>query len=95
MQKYILTQCYLSKNKVKLKVDFYDFYSEKDLEKNYKNIQDIIHKSIESLTKKDLIISFGKRTAFKWFIEKVKLTANGKNLAKEIILKKQRKLPIK
>jgi len=95
LQKYILLQCYLSKDKSKLKVDFYDFYSKQDLEKNYKNVQDAIHKSLENLTKKDLLISFGKKTAYKWFIEKVKLTANGRNLVREIISKKQRKLPIK
>ena len=95
LQQYILTQCYFSKDDVNLKVDFYDFYPKKDLEKNYKNIQDTIHKSLESLTKKDLIISFGKKTAYKWFIEKVKLTAKGRNLAKEFISKRQRKLPMK
>ena len=95
LQNYILTQCYLSKDKVRLKVDFYDFYPKKDLEKNYKSIQDVVHKSLESLTKKDLIISFGKKTSYKWFIEKVKLTVNGRNLAKEILFKRQRKLPIK
>ena len=95
LQKYILNQCYLSKNKAKLKADFYSFYSKKELEKNQRNITDVIHRSLESMVAKDFLIAYGKKTSQKWFIQKVKLTSEGKRVAKEIIKQRQRKLPIK
>lgn len=94
LQKYILSQCYFSKG-AKLKADFYNFYSKKKIERNKKNVQDIIHKSLESLIFNDLLIAFGRKTAQKWFIDRVKLTRQGRKLAREIIKSRQRKLPIK
>ena len=94
LQKYILNQCYL-KNNAGAKADFYGFYPKKEIDKNKKGIQDIIHKSLESLVAKDLLVAFGRKTAKKWFINKVKLTPKGKRAAKEIIKQRQRKLPIK
>ena len=95
LQKYILNQCYLSKNTAKPKADFYSFYSKKELEKNKRNIIDIVHRSLESMIKKDLIIAYGKKTSQKWFIQKIKLTNEGGRIAQEIIKQRQRKLPIK
>ena len=95
LQKYILNQCYLSRKKAKLKADFYSFYPRKELEKNQRNIADVIHRSLESMIIKDLLIAYGKKTSQKWFIQKVKLTSKGKRVAKEIIGQRQRKLPIK
>jgi len=94
LQKYILNQCYL-KNGGGLRGDFYGFYSKKELAENKKNREDIIHNSLESLVAKDLLVAFGRKTAQKWFINKVKLTAKGRKIAKEIIKQRQRKLPIK
>jgi len=95
LQKYILNQCYLSRNKAKTRADFYNFYSKKELEENKRNIADVIHRSLESMIMKDLLIAYGKKTSQKWFIQKVVLTGQGKRMAKEIIKKKQRRLPIK
>ncbi len=95
LQKYILAQCYSSKNSLCPKANFYGFYLKKEFDKNKKGIQDIIHRSLESLVAKDLLIAFGRKTAKKWFINKVKLTPGGKRTAKEIIKQRQRKLPIK
>jgi len=95
LQKYILAQCYSSKNSLCPKANFYGFYLKKEFDKNKKGIQDIIHRSLESLVAKDLLIAFGRKTAKKWFINKVKLTPKGKRAAKEIIKQRQRKLPIK
>jgi len=95
LQKYILGQCYLNKNGLAAKADFYGFYPKKEFEENKKNIQDIVNKSLESLVAKDLLVAFGHKTAQKWFINKVKLTPGGKRAAKEIIKSKQRRLPIK
>jgi len=91
LQKYILQKCYNYKSS--LPVDFYDFYKGKD--KRHKLVQDIIHKSLDSLVAGDLLTALGKKTAQKWFIHKVKLTNLGRKKAISIIKNKQRKLPIK
>ena len=41
------------------------------------------------------MIGFGKRTTHKWFITHVQLTKNGLKLAEQILLERQRKLPLK
>jgi hypothetical protein len=94
LQKYILSRCRLNDGNG-AKADFYGFYSKKKLGENKRNIEDIIHNSLESLVAKDLLVAFGRKTAQKWFINKVKLTAEGRRTAKEIIRERQAKLPIK
>ncbi len=95
LQKYILTSFYLNKQNVKFKKDFYSFYPTEKFKKDKKSIQDIIHKSLENLTAKDLLASYGRKTAEKWFIDKVRLTGQGRHLALKMIKNRQRKLPIK
>ena len=91
LQKYVLEKCYNYKSS--FPPDFYDFYAKKN--KSKKLIQDIIHKSLNSLVENDLLVAQGKKTAKKWFIQKVKLTALGRKNAVAILKNKQRKLPIK
>jgi len=95
LQKYILTICREKKEAGELKVAFYKFYSEKELIEKKKIIQDIVHKSLENLVAKDLLIAYSRKTAQKLFIKKVKLTRKGKKVAHELIKDRQRKLPIK
>lgn len=94
LQKYILTKCYYEKNGIVGKRELYDFYSKSELEKKI-NIQVVLQKSIETLVKKDLLISHGHKTAKKWFVHKVRITSRGKKIIKQLIKKRQRKLPIK
>ena len=91
LQKYILEKCYNFKGS--LPADFYGFHGKSA--KSKKIIQDIIHKSLDSLVVGDLLTAFGKKTAKKWFIHKVKLTNLGKKIAIKIIKNRQRRLPIK
>lgn len=91
LQKHILEKCYNYKSSSP--EDFYDFYGEKT--KSRKLVQNIIHKSLDSLVGKDLLAAQGKKTAQKWFIYKVKLTNLGKKTARWINKGKQGKLPIK
>jgi hypothetical protein len=95
LQQFILEKCKTSQNKLVSMVDFFAFYSNKDIEVNKKQIRDIIHRSLDNLVAKDYLISFGRKTANKWFIEKVKLTAKGRTAGKFIIESKQKKLPLK
>ena len=94
LQKYIIKICGAN-NGLGRKEDFYGFYDRSEIEKHKKTIQDTIHKCLESLVAKDLMVAYGKKTAQKWFIEKVKLTHQGRQEAKEILKKRQAKLPIK
>jgi hypothetical protein len=94
LQKFILEKCYEKKSRQALKTEFYEYYGKKKKEEKLK-MQVAVHNSIENLVIKDLVIAFGRKTREKWFIEKVKLTAQGKRKAKELIKEKQRKLPIK
>jgi DNA-binding MarR family transcriptional regulator len=95
LQKYILTKCYYDRNSIAGKHEFYSFYSKNELEKHKKSVQDTVHKSIDSLVEKDLLVAYGHRTAHKWFIHKVRITSRGKKLIRELIKGRQRKLPIK
>ena len=94
LQKYILKTCGANNGQGK-KDDFYDFYSISELDKHKKTIQDTIHKCLETLVAKDMMVAYGKKTAQKWFIDKVRLTNSGKQAAKEIQKTRQAKLPIK
>lgn len=94
LQKFIITNCGENKSFVK-KEDFYSFYAKEELIKNKKVIQDAVHRCLENMVAKDILIAYGKKTAQKWFIEKVKLTIAGKNIFRELITSRQRKLPIK
>ena len=91
LQKYILEKCHNFKSVAP--ADFYDFYRKNG--KSKKIIQNIIHKSLDSLVAGDMLTAVGKKTAKKWFIQKVKLTNSGKKLAIKILKNRQRKLPIK
>lgn len=95
LQKYILTKCYYDRQGIIGKREFYEFYSKKELNNHKKSVQDAVHKSIDSLVEKDLSVAHGHKTAKRWFIHKVRITSRGKKVIKELIKKRQRKLPIK
>ena len=94
LQKYILLKCSENINFIINKKDFYKFYTDKEVKNNKISIQVVIQNSIENLIKKDLIIAFGHKTKKKWTVDKVKLTSKGKKHSKELLLSKQKKLPI-
>ena len=93
LQKFILEKCLEGKNCTESKRHFFVFYPLEELKNNKKIIQDTLHKSLDGLVTKDLIVAYGKKTSAKWFINRVKLTSEGKKKAREIIQAKQRKLP--
>jgi len=95
LQKYILTKCYEKKNGAELKIAFYKYYSDKEIKKNKLCVQVVVQSSIENLIAKDLVVAFGRKTAKKLYIDKIKLTAKGRQVTKELIKKRQRKLPIR
>ncbi|MFH1610618.1 MAG: hypothetical protein ABIA91_01895 [Patescibacteria group bacterium] len=50
-----------------------------------KNKTKIITKSIERLIDKELLVGFGERTKYKWFIKDIKITKFGKKEAKKLL----------
>lgn len=91
LQKHILEKLRPLKNAAP--ADFYDYY--RAGLKSKKIIQDIIHKSLDSLVAADLLSALGKKTARKWFIHRVKLTNLGKKIAMKLMKNRQRKLPFR
>lgn len=95
LQKYILLRCYESKNTKVPKSVFYKYYPIKEVKNNKLGVQVGVQSSLENLITKDLVVAFGHKTAKKLYINKVRLTAHGRRTAKDLIKKRQRKLPIK
>lgn len=95
LQKYILLTCFESRNNARLKTDLYAFYPKIELKKNKIGVQVSVQKSIDNLVAKDLMVAYGHKTARKWNVDKIKLSARGRKKARELIKKRQPKLPIK
>jgi len=93
LQKYTLTQCYQARQQ-KLSRRVIDRYYQKQAETDpTDDMQSIITRSVERLIDKELLIGYGRRTAQKWFIDEIKLTARGRRLAKTLLGQQQR-LPL-
>jgi len=95
LQKHILIKSYESRLPTAKRSDFYDFYKNTALDDKREFIQKTVHKSLERLTGKGLMTSFGKKTSEKWFIHEVSLTEEGRQVADKLVRKNQPKLPIK
>lgn len=94
LQKYILKQAFLSRDKTVSKSILEKFYSDSKAKPKQKDLVNIISRSVERLIKKELIIGYGWQTPHKWFVDKVKLTNKGRLEAKNLF-GIQQKLPFK
>jgi hypothetical protein len=95
LQKFILRNCLESRNNTCEKKALFGFYSSTQLRQNKIAIQVALQNSLDNLVAKDLIMAHGYKTARKWHISKIKLTAAGKKTIREILKSRQKKLPIK
>lgn len=91
LQRYILRECYQSKNPLVGRQVFSKFYSSKI---SQHTIVDSITTSLERLIERGMMIGFGRRTPEKWFIESVRLTPLGRRTAKQSF-GQQQQLPLK
>jgi len=93
LQKFILLQSFDTKNKLDRKglVSFYNAYKKKPSREIMVNS---ITSSLERLIKKGLIVGFGELTKEKTFINKIRLTKEGRSEAKKL-LGEQKKLPLR
>ncbi len=94
LQKYILLQCFerkCSKLARKNLVDFYNLSKQKIKRESQINS---ITVSLDRLIQKGLLVGFGEITKQKIFIDKIRLTRLGRQIAKNL-LGEQKKLPFK
>lgn len=94
LQKFILLECLNSKTGRISRTRLHRFYDKTKNPPHSELITKIITKSIERLIAKDLLVGFGERTKYKWFIKEIKLTTLGKKTAKKL-LGEQITLPFK
>jgi hypothetical protein len=94
LQKHILSVCLKKGGRVERELfcGFYDFQKKKP---KVCFQEKIISQSLERLINRRLLVGFGKRTAFKWFLTHAKLTQKGKVIAHEFVYGKQYSLPLK
>ncbi len=90
LQRYILRECYQSKQKLISRQPFTKFYPPKT---STTTVINSITASLERLIDKGLMIGFGRRTPEKWFIENVRLTPLGRRIAKQTF-GQQQQLPL-
>jgi len=94
LQKYILLQCFDKKYSKLDRTDLVKFYSSLK-KKPKKEIQvNSITVSLDRLIKKGLLVGFGEITKEKVYIDKIRLTRLGREIAKKL-LGEQKSLPLK
>jgi hypothetical protein len=93
LQRYILLQCYDTKNKLDRKV-LLGFYGSLKKKPTREVMVNSITNSLERLIKKGLIVGFGEITRDKTYINKIQLTREGRSVAKKL-LGEQKSLPLK
>ncbi len=94
LQKFIILQCLESKTGRISRLRLNRFYETQKKKPKPEMVTKIITKSIERLIDKDMLVGFGERTKYKWFIKDIKLTRQGKKQAK-MLLGEQLKIKFK
>ena len=94
LQKYILKQAGQTKDKTLAKAAIEQFYQGYKKRPTPQDILTIITRSVERLIADELVVGYGSKTAHRWYIRQVKLTPQGRKLAKGLFGVQQR-LPLK
>ena len=85
LQKFIILQCLESRTDRISRTRLNRFYDKIKKAPKQEFQTKIITKSIERLINRELLIGFGQRTKYKWFIKDIKLTRKGKKQAKKLL----------
>ena len=85
LQKFILLECLESKTGRISRTRLNKFYESQKKKPKDEMITKIITKSIERLIDKEMLVGFGERTKYKWFIKDIKITRQGKKQAKKLL----------
>ncbi len=85
LQKFIILQCLESRTGKISRIRLNQFYNKNNNKTKPELQTKIITKSIERLIEKELLVGFGQRTKYKWFIKEIKLNRQGKSQAKKLL----------
>ncbi len=94
LQKYILLECFNARNGRIFRDSLVDFYSQTAKPPKNELMVKIITKSIERLIKRDLAVGFGEITSERQFIKEIRITPDGRVVAKKL-LGEQMRIPLK
>lgn len=94
LQRYILRSIFFSSQIRVNRSIFPKFYERRTIRPKAKDLTNIITDSLESLIDRGMLVGYGVRTTKKWYIKDVRLTLQGKKIAKKI-RGEQQKLPLK
>ncbi|MCX6785738.1 MAG: hypothetical protein NTZ18_02725 [Candidatus Komeilibacteria bacterium] len=83
LQKHILRESYGQAGKI-LRSRFDKFYSTQKTAPAKDEQIKIISRSIDRLINKGLLVGYGEKTRYKWFIREIKLTSAGRRSAKKL-----------
>lgn len=94
LQKYILKSIWQAGYNCQNRRELEDYYKDRSHPPSEEQRIKIITRSLERLIDKGLLIAYGHKTQEKFFIEEVKLTIQGRRVARELV-GKQMKLPLR
>ena len=94
LQRYILTQAIAVPKRTLNRASLVRFYTDSTQRPKGKDVPNIISRSLDRLVVRELLVGYGRKTAQKWYIERIKLTTKGRAAAKKL-LGEQQALPLK
>jgi hypothetical protein len=92
LQRFALIECYTRRTAKLPRKAVHAYYRSMPTQPGH--VQDVVTKSLESLIDKGLLIGYGRRTPKMWFIDEIRLTSQGRRLARKL-LGEQLPLPLK
>ena len=92
LQRFTLIECYNRRKSRLPRKAVHAYYKSMPKQPGY--VQDVVTKSLESLVDKGLLIGYGRRTPKMWFIDEIRVTPQGRRLARKL-LGEQLALPLK
>lgn len=94
LQRYILVQAFSSPQRSLSRGVIARYYERRSRRPKARDIPSIVSRSLERLIARQLLVGYGRQTAKKWFIERVRLTPRGRGVAWKL-LGVQQALPLK
>lgn len=94
LQRYILKQAAASPQQTLRRQAIVHFYDDVSPRPKPHDLANIIGRSLDRLVVKELVVGYGRKTAQKWYIERITLTPKGRGAARRL-LGVQQALPLK
>lgn len=95
LQRFILEACLNGRGGGAAPSDFYSFYKQVSRRSVRKTMVDTVNKSLDHLVDRGFLIAYGRRTAERFFVDRVRLTPLGRRVANTQVKSKQNKLPLR